>query len=83
MGITEPGTTERLVSALNRLGLPTSLDGRVSVERALSFIERDKKVRSGEVRCVLLKAFGRVASDPPRWSCAVEWVALDSALREL
>jgi 3-dehydroquinate synthase len=63
LGITEAGTTERLQGWLESLGLPL----RPSIPRESVFVDAlkaDKKVRSGEVRVVLLERPGRVAPSP-------------------
>lgn len=60
MGITAAGTRDRLEEILRRvvaLDPPSS-----SVDDALAFLGRDKKVRAGRPRYVLLAEAGRVAS---------------------
>lgn len=64
LGVTEPGTRERLAGPLLRIvGLPRSLD----VGAAVPYLRSDKKVRAGRIRVVLLRRLGEV--DPGEgWS---------------
>lgn len=58
-GVTEAGTRERLFAVLDRLiGAPPRI---ASIERIVSFLGHDKKVREGRPRYVLLERMGRVA----------------------
>jgi 3-dehydroquinate synthase len=73
-GVTEPGTAERIIRWLGAVGLPS--DPRASLESlgpgeggalAVRFTEgllKDKKVRSGSPRVVLLARCGAVARTP-------------------
>jgi 3-dehydroquinate synthase len=57
LGVTEPGTRERLAGPLARLvGSPPSVDA----EAAVPFLRADKKVRGGRMRTVLLRRLGEV-----------------------
>jgi 3-dehydroquinate synthase len=64
LGVTEPGTRERLAGPLLSLvGFPQAVD----VEAAVPYLRSDKKVRAGRMRVVLLKRLGEV--DPgSAWS---------------
>jgi 3-dehydroquinate synthase len=76
MGITEPGTRERLASVLDALVEPVRA---VDVERAVPYLRTDKKVRAGRSRVVLLRRIGEV--DPgDGWSHEVSEGALVEAL---
>ena len=61
LGVTEVGTTDRLMAALMSLTDGTSLD--VDPSEALRFLKADKKVRAGRARYVLLRRIGEVAHD--------------------
>jgi 3-dehydroquinate synthase len=64
LGVTEPGTRERLASVLDNLVEPAR---GLDVEAAVPFLRADKKVRSGRSRVVLLRRLGEV--DPGEgWS---------------
>ena len=58
LGVTAPGTAERLARLLARLGLPTA-PPPLPPEAVLAFLRRDKKVRMGEVRLAVPAAIGR------------------------
>ena len=79
LGITEPGTRARLVSALDDLvdlG-PVPLD----LDEMLRYLRADKKVRAGRPRVVLLRSLGVV--DPgSRWSHDVDEALLAEVLGE-
>jgi 3-dehydroquinate synthase len=61
LGVTEPGTSDRLKVALSRFGLGTLDLGPVSRAQVMGFLGADKKARSGAVRFVMLECVGRVA----------------------
>lgn len=59
-GIADEGLCDRLGALLTRLGLPSVLDkSPPPIEEILESIRRDKKVRSGRVRFVLLEGVGK------------------------
>jgi 3-dehydroquinate synthase len=77
LGITEPGTRERLASVLHAL-LPPAHE--LDVEGALPYLRTDKKVRAGRSRVVLLRRIGEV--DPgDGWSHEVPASALADVLK--
>jgi shikimate kinase/3-dehydroquinate synthase len=70
-GVTRPGTSERLAEWLAAVGLPTD-PPVVDRERFVKGLGRDKKVRSGMPRLVLLDRCGQVApSSDGSWARAV------------
>jgi 3-dehydroquinate synthase len=83
LGITETGVAERLRAILGRLGLPTRIPDRdsVNVDDVVALTTRDKKARSGAVRYVLLSRLGAVAHAED-WSTPVEEAAVRELLRE-
>lgn len=69
LGVTDAGTTGRIVALLDACGLR----GRPEEERAAGAVWRaarhDKKARAGRVRCVLLRRVGEVApAAADRWA---------------
>lgn len=84
LGITEPGTDAALARALERFDLPTSPDAGLMAGRQFgSLLARDKKVRHGRVRVVLLSALGEVApagEGGQGWAHPVEVEALLAAI---
>lgn len=74
----EPLAGSRLIAALERYNLPTTLASDVSDEAVLTAMERDKKFEAGKIRFVLLKATGDALV-----SEAVSREAIQDALREL
>jgi 3-dehydroquinate synthase len=70
LGVTREGTARELARVLEALELPTSPPGGLSAEAVLTWTGRDKKVRGGQPRYVLLREVGEV--DPgDNWSHAV------------
>ncbi|NJD17801.1 MAG: 3-dehydroquinate synthase, partial [Gemmatimonadetes bacterium] len=67
MGITTPGTSERIARALGVLGLG-SIPRAASVSAVTGFLGADKKARGGEARFVLLSRLGEVARRGEAWS---------------
>jgi 3-dehydroquinate synthase len=61
LGTTEPGTAARLTAVVEALGLPTAAPAGLGAEPVMAALERDKKVRDGRVRIVLLERPGAVA----------------------
>jgi 3-dehydroquinate synthase len=57
MGQLEPAAFARLVALLQRAGLPVDAPP-IGAERALDYMQIDKKVKSGRVRLVLLRGLG-------------------------
>jgi 3-dehydroquinate synthase len=71
LGVTEPGTRERLTAVLDALVQPAGGLDRMNIEAAVPFLRTDKKVRAGRSRIVLLRRIGEV--DPgDGWSHAVD-----------
>jgi 3-dehydroquinate synthetase len=63
LGITEPGTADRIEEGLAPFGLG-SFDARgLEASQVLGFLRSDKKVRAGTVRFVLLSRAGQVFRD--------------------
>lgn len=59
LGITAPGTVERLICLLERANLPTVAPG-VSLEVARSALAQDKKILAGGLRLPLVPTIGEV-----------------------
>lgn len=80
IGVTEPGTADRLRAALSRLlgALPTASDP----EAVRPYLGADKKARGGRARYVLLRRIGRV--DPGSgWTHELPDELVMAALRRL
>jgi len=84
LGITEAGVAARLTGILGRLGLPTRIPDRdsLNVDDVVALTTRDKKARSGAVRYVLLSRIGEVAQADDDWSTRVEEGVVRDLLRE-
>jgi 3-dehydroquinate synthetase len=79
LGITAPGTRERLASVLDALLGAVRDTPRLDVESAVPYLRADKKVRAGRSRVVLLRRVGEV--DPgDGWSHEVAENVLVEAL---
>lgn len=57
LGFLDVSVVDRLIGILEKLGLPTSLN-QLNIERVLSSLTYDKKIRYGRMRFVLLKSIG-------------------------
>ncbi len=84
IGVTEPGTRERLAKPLTELidAARTDRDGaphRIDPARALTFLAADKKVRAGRPRFVLLERLGAV-SEGEGWTHEVPADVVEKAL---
>jgi 3-dehydroquinate synthetase len=67
LGVTAPGTGDRLAQIVVRLGLSFPPLSPQDAKAALAFVRSDKKARQGRARYVLLERLGRVAR-AERWS---------------
>jgi 3-dehydroquinate synthase len=81
IGVTRPGVAERLMNALERLELPTSLSSVPDPEVLLRLASRDKKSRRGSVRYVLLSDIGTVDGEGG-WSREVDVSEIRSLFEE-
>ena len=59
IGWLDPAVPGRLAALLARAGLPCRLPAGLGVEQVLDLMRLDKKVRSGQVRLVLLRDVGQ------------------------
>lgn len=72
IGVTRPGTADRIERLLQALELPVRIPGYVDPEAVLEAARSDKKARSGHVRYALIEEIGAVArSDGEEWTHAV------------
>jgi 3-dehydroquinate synthase len=81
LGVTRPGAADRLARALTALELPTTPANDPDPEELIRLASRDKKVRSGLSRYVLLSDIGEVDSGDG-WSREVEAETVRSVLSE-
>lgn len=81
LGITRSGTAERLREALHRFGLGRLSVPTSTVDDVLRYLGRDKKVRGGIPRFVLLECVGRVAR-AEGWSHRVPEGVMEAVLAE-
>jgi 3-dehydroquinate synthase len=63
LGITAPGTTQRLAAVLEKYGLPLALPGDAAPARVLDAMRHDKKSRDGAVRFALPSRVGAMHRD--------------------
>jgi 3-dehydroquinate synthase len=81
LGVTEPGTAERLRAAVRACGLPVAAPA-VDADALLAALRVDKKALEGRVRCVLLSRLGACAQDEAgRWTFDVPEAVLLDAVR--
>ncbi len=81
LGVTEPGTSERLARIVERLELTLPPLTPDEASAALAFVRVDKKARRGRARYVLLEAPGHVARGE-RWSREVADEAVTRVLED-
>jgi 3-dehydroquinate synthase len=72
MGIASSGTARDVQRAVERIGLPTTLPPTVTVDRLVTAMRSDKKMRSGKLRFALPREIGRMASGDGTWSVPVD-----------
>jgi 3-dehydroquinate synthase len=60
LGWIEPATTARLVTLIERFGLPTAIPADLDPEAVFEAMGRDKKNQRGRIRFILPRSFGRV-----------------------
>ena len=81
LGVTRPGTAERLARIVVSLGLPVTVPSPPAPEDVLRFVRADKKGREGRPRYVLLESLGRVAREDG-WSREVPDGPVAGVLRD-
>ena len=80
LGITAPGTTERLIGALEAFGLPTTVTD-APTDALLAAMQHDKKVRGGTVKFAFLQELGHAAhSGGGEWTFPAPLEVVRSAL---
>ncbi|GMR13489.1 MAG: 3-dehydroquinate synthase [Gemmatimonadota bacterium] len=79
LGITAPGTSERLLRVVRLLGISEHLPSGAAPGEIMSYLGADKKARGGEARFVLLSELG-VISRADDWSRPVPTAAIDEIL---
>ena len=62
-GSLDEGCVERVANALKRYGLPIALRSPLPVEVLLDAMRRDKKVRGGKLRFVVMEELGRAVTE--------------------
>jgi 3-dehydroquinate synthase len=82
MGAAEGGTHRRVVSLLERVGLPVRLSERVSEDQVLDAMKRDKKNRMARIQFALPSTIGRMA-DAGGWTQPAAEPAIRSALQAI
>ncbi|MFO7893584.1 MAG: 3-dehydroquinate synthase [Longimicrobiales bacterium] len=68
IGVTDPGTSERIRTLLTDLGLPTSIPTHVDPAAVLESARSDKKAREGQVRYALITRIGEPARTDGGWT---------------
>ena len=72
LGVTGPDVVERLVQAVGRVGLPSSIPDSAAPDDIMTYLASDKKVRHGQTRYVLLSEIGAVHPADGSWSHPIE-----------
>jgi len=73
LGVTTPGTADRIAAALRRFALPTELPADVAARALVDATQVDKKARAARVRYTLLERAGAVARAADHaWTHAVD-----------
>ena len=82
-GITAPGTTDALRTALGGAGLPTRIPAGLDHGRLIDAMRADKKSRAGGLAFALLAAIGHPAgNDREGWSTMLEEVLVREQLQK-
>ena len=71
IGVTAPGTSERLREVLARLELPADLPPGIAANALLAWTTTDKKARQGRAEYSLISRIGEAADAGGRWSVPV------------
>ena len=71
LGVAEPGTSDRVLQAIERSGLPASRPANLTPDEILSATRGDKKARGGVVEYALPVRIGAMAGADQGWSVAV------------
>ena len=79
LGVTAPGTSDRLARIVEGLGLSIPPLSPADARSALGFVRSDKKARQGRARYVLLERLGRVAR-AEKWSREVPDEVVEAVL---
>jgi 3-dehydroquinate synthase len=83
MGVTLPGTADRLTALLSRSGFASGVPSSVDLELVLAHMRSDKKARGGATRFVLLRDIGAVAAGSDGgWTHAVSERAVRDVLEQ-
>lgn len=62
-GLMKPEDTKRLISLLNRAGLPTEIPAGIDKKELFEKLYTDKKTRNGKLRFVFSEGIGRLAAE--------------------
>ncbi len=71
MGVTEPGTADRIRAALERAGLPTARPAGIEAETIERAMRADKKARGGGIELALPARIGTMAGGDSDWTVPV------------
>lgn len=84
LGLTEPGTSQRIAGLLAALQLPTAMPETLSAERVVRAMAMDKKNRAGAIHFSIPAAIGRMrGSGTSSWTVAVPADRILAALTSL
>ncbi|HWP36000.1 MAG TPA: 3-dehydroquinate synthase [Gemmatimonadales bacterium] len=80
LGVTQPGTAQRIAEALQAFGLPTAPDRDFDIDRALDALRHDKKARDHVLRLALIERIGVSArGEGGVWTVPVDEAVLRDA----
>ncbi|MFN2400536.1 MAG: 3-dehydroquinate synthase [Gemmatimonadaceae bacterium] len=79
-GIARTGTADRVLDAVTRAGLPTTIPSSADTELLMRAIRADKKTRAGLVNLALPETIGTMAADSSAWTVSVDDATLRSTL---
>jgi 3-dehydroquinate synthase len=82
MNVADAEVHRRVLTLLQRLGLPVKLPHPVDLEAVLETMAADKKNRNGEVHCSLIAGVGRMHHSSG-WTTAVSRALMEEVLRSL
>jgi 3-dehydroquinate synthase len=82
LGVTEPGSAERLEKVFTSFNLPTAVPAEYEAESILELTRLDKKSRGGRVEYSLIETIGTASEATGSYALPVEDAAVVAAIRQ-
>ncbi len=82
IGVTAPGTADRIGELLRAVQLPTTPPPGLEVDAIIAAMQHDKKNRAGVVHAALIERFGSMAAAGDRWTQPLDLRITSQVLRQ-